>query len=365
MENQDALEKRYGANYLVLANKDYVFDGKNGRIISSEAAQTMYMIIADLIDKTKLPVDKALNLILHNEMQAMRGENPAAIAEWNIAIEKKDRYAISTNFALVMSYADVGNISMTVGQVDTYKPELVLRTAVADAKNLLGNFKDAAAMVKSISLNISKMGYSNSVANSYLRDNVVAEQLFKDWRSNKKKGDDTVTVQRLLDASILYRVQTRCDGFLYRKGFSKYWFAGFGFVFLADTEVYYSILGSSMRNSYMSVNRKEKGITVLSLFQSALRQRVAVSGNKQNIIGYDSQSESLIQSKNGKADVNVVPLSLTSFKDFFELDKVSAKYFMDGYCFFGNLDKDEKAIIKMLDGKKLKKRSSAGEEFEE
>jgi len=365
MDIQDVLEKRYGADYMMLANKDYNFDGKNGRIVSSETARAMYGIIADMVDRTKLPADKAMNLILHNEMQLVRGDNPEPIAEWNIAIEKKDRYAVSTNLALVMSYADISDISMTVGQVDTYKPEQVLRAAIADAKNLLGNFKDAAAMIKSMALTISKVGYSNSVANSYLRDNEIAEQLFKSWRSSKKKGDDTVTIQRLLDASILYRVQTHCEGFLYRKGFSKFWFAGFGFMFLADTDIYYNILGSTMRNSFMSANRKEKGITVLSLFQSALRQRIAVTGNKQNVVGYNTQSNSLVQSKNGKADVNVVPLSLTSFRDFFELDKANSQHFLDGFCFFGNLDKDEKIVVKMLDGKKLKKRNLNEEEYEE
>jgi hypothetical protein len=359
--NINYLKDHYGDSYVIKAKAEYSFNGKGGRIISMNAAKVLYDSFCKWIDESTLDIGEAVNLILHNKVEGAADHELAAIQEWNDAIIKQDRYAISTNFSLVMSCADSSLISMEVGQVDTYKPDAVIRSAISDAAQRLKSLKDATSMIKALSLNISKNGYSSSVRNDFIRGNDVAQYLFKKWSDEKDPGDSKVTIQRLLDSSIFYRIHQKDEGFLYKKGFSKYWFAGFGFVFISDSNVYYNILGSSMRNALLSSNRKIKGVSMISLLQSALRQRIAVCNNQQNVIGYDRTNDNLYKGQAGAGDVVVVPLSLISFKDFFDNDKENKLSFIDGFSTYGKMDWDERDVLDQLDGKQKRRRKRAEE----
>jgi hypothetical protein len=362
--DQDIMERRYGSTYMSDSNESYSFSGRGGTIISQESAKVLYNVFVKMIDETQLNVEGAMNLILHKEIIGVYDEEEAAIKEWNAAIKAQDRYAVSTNFVLVMSNADISSIHMGIGQVDSYQPDEVIKNAIKDAYEQVGAFSHAVAMIKSLALKISQMGYSSSVNANFVRENEVAQALFKKWSGVKKPGDNKVTIQRLLDSSIFFRTQSAVDGFLYRKGFSKYWFAGFGFVFLSDSDTYYSILGSSMRNAFLSANRKNQKVSVLALFQSSLRQRVAVCNNKQNILRFNATTNLLVKGQPGGLDVSIVPLSLISFEEFFENDKNHSKAFMEGFCHFGEMTEDQKEVLRLLDGKKKKKRMALDEEEE-
>jgi len=352
------LKDHYGDNYNNKAKAEYHFNGRNGRIISMDSAKVLYNSFCKWIDSTELNIRDSMNLILHNEIINWTHEEEAAVEEWNDAILKKDRYAVSTNFSLIMSHADTSQIEFEVGQVDSYKPDSVLRNAVSDAFEQLRKLESATAMIKSLALNISKNGYSSNVKDDFVRGNKTAEILFKQWNKNKRQnpGDDSVTVQRLLEASIFYRIHDHVEGFLYKKRFSKYWFAGFGFVFISDSQIYYSILGSSMRNALMSVNRKSQKVTVISLLQSALRQRLAVCNNGQNIIGYNQTTGKLYKGQPGGNDVSIAPLTIISLRDLFNIDQLHMLAFLDGFNTYGNMAWNENEVIELIDGKKKKKR---------
>jgi hypothetical protein len=359
--NINYLKDHYGDNYVAKARAEYTFNGKGGRIISMNAAKILYDSFCKWIDEGTLDVSEAVNLILHNKVEGAADYELAAIQEWNDAIIKQDRYAISTNFSLIMSCADSSLISMEIGQVDNYKPDAVIRNAISDAAQRLRSVKEATSMIKALSLNISKNGYSSSVGNDFIRGNDIAQYLFKKWNEEKNPGDNKVTIQRLLDSSIFYRIHQKDEGFLFKKGFSKYWFAGFGFVFISDSNIYYNILGSSMRNALMSSNRKVKGVSMISLLQSALRQRIAVCNNQQNVIGYDRINDNIYKGQAGVGDVNVAPLSLMSFKDFFEADKENKLSFIDGFSTYGKMDWDERDVLDQLDERQKRRRRKANE----